>query len=174
MLLTALTLTVLAGAPARADGEESEQAAMLVEQAIALIANEGGDERVSERIQDALAAPDQEGVDQAPLNQALALIEAPGEDPAATQQARTLLLDSLGGELPSAPAPGEQAVGTETGTSVILDPFRPERQITEVSGIVLAVLSLAAIVAGMLLARRLRPPHTLRYLTHQSSPGRSE
>ena len=145
---------------------------MLVEQAIALIANEGGDERVAERITDAAAAPSQEGVDRAKVEQALALIEAPGESQAATQQARGLLLDSLGGDLPSAPKPGQQAAGTETGTSVILDPMRPVSQITNPGGLVLAVLSLAAIAAGILLARRLRPPHSLHSLTHQSELGR--
>ena len=44
-----------------AHGGESNQASVLVEQAIALIANDAGADRVAERIHDATDAPDQMG-----------------------------------------------------------------------------------------------------------------
>lgn len=170
---TVLFLMVPAG-PAGADEEESTQSSVLVEQAVALIANDGGDERVAERIQDAVDAPDTRGVDLAKVEQALAVIDAPGEDPTATSRARTLLLDSLGGTLPSAPEDGQQATGTETGTSVILDEFRSSWGISDGGDAVLLGLSLAAIMAGLYLARRLRPPHTLHQLTHPAEHPKEE
>ncbi|MGW7456315.1 hypothetical protein [Streptomyces sp. NPDC054797] len=102
---------------ARADMEESDKSAVLVEQAIALIANDAGQARVAERIDDALKAPRKEGVDLGLVGRALAVVERPGQDEAALGEARALLLKSLGGKLPSAPQPGQFATGTETGTS---------------------------------------------------------
>lgn len=162
----AVLLVVLSAGPAQADEVESDQSVVLVEQAIALIANDAGDERVAERVRDALEAPEKEGVDLAVVTEALAVIEAPGENPAAAAQARTLLVDSIGGTLPSAPEEGRQAVGIETGTSVVLDEFSPPWGITDRGDAVLLGLSLVAILAGLYLAWRLRPPHTLRQLTH--------
>lgn len=86
----AVLLGVLSAGPARADEEESPRAAVLVEQAIALIANDAGDERVAERIDDGLQALDKAGVDLALVAQALAVINRAGEQPAATEQARAL------------------------------------------------------------------------------------
>ncbi|MFF7643958.1 hypothetical protein [Streptomyces canus] len=166
---TALLLTVAAPGLARADEEESTQSAVLVEQAIALIANDAGDARVAERIDDALAAPQKQGVDLALARQALGLIERPGDSVAATRQARTLLLDSLGGKLPSAPRAGRPATGTETGTSTVLDEFKPARGISDGGDAVLLAVAVAAIGGGLWLARRLRPPHTLRELEHRTT-----
>lgn len=165
----ALLLTVAAPGLARADEEESMESAVLVEQAIALIANDAGDARVAERIDDALAAPDKQGVNLTLARQALGLIEGPGEDTAATRQARVLLLDSLGGKLPSAPKAGQNATGTDTGTSTVLVEFKPARGISDGSDAVLLALAVAAAGGGLWLARRLRPPHTLRELEHRGS-----
>ncbi|MFD3920191.1 hypothetical protein [Streptomyces sp. NPDC058595] len=165
-LLAALVLLAVAPAGrawAHGHGEESKQARVLVEQAVALIANQAGDDRVGERIHDAVEAPDQMGVDQAKVRGALALIDQPGENVQATAQARTLLLASIGGKLPSAPTAGP-AVGTETGTSVILDEFRPARGISDGGDVALLVLAVAAIAVGLYLARRWRPPHTIHEL----------
>lgn len=164
MALAAALFLVPAGA-AVADEEESTQASMLVEQAIALIANDAGDERIAERIGDALEAPDKQGVDLSKVSQASELIEAQGEDPAVTARARTLLLDSLGGRLPSAPLDGP-ATGVETGTSVVLDEFAPAKGVSDAGDAVLLAVALTALVTGLYLARRLRPRHTLRQLTH--------
>lgn len=171
----AVLLLILPAAPAGADEEESTHASELVEQAIALIANEGGDERVAERIDDALNAPAKDGVDLVKVGQAREIIDAPDEDPAATAQARALLLDSLGGKLPSAPEDGQQAAGIETGTSVILNEFKPARGISDGGDAILLGLSLAVLLAGLYLARRLRPQHSLHQLTHSTGkPAGSE
>ena len=127
----ALLLAVLASVTARADEMESQQSTVLIEQAIALIANDAGDERVAERIIDALQAPDKQGVDLPKVAQALEVVDQPGQDPAATASARALLVNSLGGTLPSAPQGGQMIVGTETGTSVIQNEIKPARGIND-------------------------------------------
>lgn len=97
VLLTAMFMvTVGVAAPARADEPESTEARVLVVQALALIANEAGPDRVTDKVRDALGAPEQAGVDQAELTRALEVLEAPGAGEAAIGQARPLLLDSIG------------------------------------------------------------------------------
>ncbi|MDH6522311.1 hypothetical protein [Streptomyces sp. SAI-090] len=164
-LATAVMLTLAAPAAAQADEEESTHSSELVEQSIALIANDAGDTRVAERIDDALNAPDKKGVDLALARRALTLVERPGEQ--ADGQARRLLLDSLGGTLPSAPENGAFATGTETGTRVVLDEFKPARGISDGGDAVLLGLGVAAVGGGLWLSRRLRPPHTIRQLEHR-------
>ncbi len=170
--LAAVLLGCLSAGPAWADEEESQQASVLVEQAIALIANKAGDERVAERIRDALAAPDKNRVDLAKVSEAREVIERPGEEPGAESQARALLLDSIGGKLPSAPQGGRPATGAETGTSIILDELRPAAGIRDRGDVAVLILALAAILAGTYLARRRRPAHTLHQLTHPERDSR--
>lgn len=170
IVAAALLVLPLSGA-ARADEEESTQAPMLVAQAIALIANDAGDERVAERIQDALDAPEKEGADLAKVRQALDLIDRPGEDRAVTGQARVLLLAAIGGKLPaeeSADGSPGYATGSETGTSVILDEFKPAWGVSDGGDAVLLALAIAAIVGGLVLSRRLRPPHRMRELKRRT------
>ncbi|WP_030587787.1 hypothetical protein [Streptomyces anulatus] len=164
----ALLLLAVPGV-AWADEMESEEAPVLVEQAIALIANDAGEERVAERIQDALEAPDKEGVDLSLVGKALDVVERPGQDEANLREARELLLKSLDGKLPSAPAPGRFATATETGTSVVLDEFRPARGIADAGDATLLALALAVIVLGLWLSVRLRPPHSIRELERRSN-----
>jgi len=172
--IAAVLLVAVAAVPAAADEEESTESAVLVEQAIALIANQGGDERIAERIADALDAPDKEGVDLAKVSQAQAIIDAPGEDPAATQQARALLLASIGDKLPSAVPHGQEATGIETGTNVILDEFRPAAGITNRGDAALLALSLAAITVGVYLSWRLRPRHSVHQLSSTAAGSPKE
>ncbi|WP_030576728.1 hypothetical protein [Streptomyces anulatus] len=165
----ALLLIGLLSGSARADEEESDEASVLAEQAISLIANDAGDARVAERIEDALMAPEKEGVDLVPVRQALDVVERPGRTEAADEQARTLLLDALGGKLPSAPEAGAFATGTETGTSEILGEFRPARGVSDDGDAVLLGLAGAAVVGGLWLSHRWRPPHTIRQLEHRDA-----
>ncbi|MEU8617443.1 hypothetical protein [Streptomyces sp. NPDC048623] len=164
-----LALTAVFSGPARADEEESRESAELVAQAIALIANDAGEERVAERIEDALDAPDKEGVDLVLVRRALDAVEAPGEDEAALRRARVLLWDSLGGKLPSAPEGGRLATGTETGTSRVLDGFRPARGISGTQDAVLFALAVCAVAVGLWLSVRLRPPHRIRELERRAA-----
>ncbi|MFE1788722.1 hypothetical protein ACFW7J_10055 [Streptomyces sp. NPDC059525] len=167
-LAVALLFLMLPGI-ARADMEESDEAPVLVEQAIALIANDAGQARVAERIDDALKAPHKEGVDLGLVGRALAVGERPGQDAAALTEARELLVGSLGGKLPSAPEPGRFATGTETGTSVVLDEFRPARGIADAGDANLLVLALALVAVGLWLSVRLRPPHSIRELERRAT-----
>ena len=172
VLVAAVLTAWVPASPAQADEPPSTQAAMLVEQALALIANGAGDARVSEALRAVPGAPDKQGVDMADVTRALSLIDRPGQDPAVTARARGLLLESIGGKLPSA-ATARNAVGTETGTSVILPEVKPVRGISDGGDAVLLGLSLAAVLAGLYLAWRLRPPHTLHQLIHPAG-GRDQ
>ncbi|MBO8190520.1 hypothetical protein ITI46_02160 [Streptomyces oryzae] len=152
--------------------EESDEAPVLVEQAIALIANDAGEERVTERIEDAIEAPHKEGADLGTVRRALDVVERPGESETAGRKARELLLDAIDGKLPSAPRGGQLAKGTETGTSTVLGEFRPARGIADGGDAALFGLALAAVAAGLWLSRRLRPPHTIRELAHRVGKGK--
>ena len=165
----ALLLIGLLSGTAQADEEESDEASVLAEQAISLIANDAGDARVAERIEDALMAPKKAGVDLALARQALEVIERPGHSTAADEQARVLLLGALGGKLPSAPEAGTFATGTETGTSTILGEFRPARGVSDDGDAVLLGLAGAATLGGLWLSHRWRPPHTIRQLEHPTA-----
>ncbi|MFF4905814.1 hypothetical protein ACFY2T_13180 [Streptomyces sp. NPDC001260] len=167
VVAAALLIPVAASGPAWAHGEESDESAVLVEQAVALIANSAYEDQVAERIDDSLMAPHKEGVDLAKVRKAQGLIEEPGYSAAISRQVKVLLLDSLGGKLPSAPKAGRPATGDETGTRVVLDEYRPARGISDGGDAVLLGLGAAAIGGGLWLSHRLRPPHTLRELEHR-------
>lgn len=167
-----LMLLWTTAAPAQANGAESDQASVLVQQAIALVAGDAGPARISERINDALEAPNQEGVDAVKVRQALAVVEGVGAQATASQrteamlQAHSLLQASIAVTAPLKP---NMATGEETGTTVVLDDFQPPRGIGTRGDLALVVLSLLAIGGGLLLARWLRPPHTLRQLRRQTT-----
>lgn len=154
---------------AQAHGGESDESAVLVEQAIALIANDAHKEQVSERIEDALEAPHKEGVDLNIVRQALDVVERPGPEEAFLREAHGLLLRSLDGKLPSAPKAGHLVTGTETGTSVVLDEFRPARGIADSGDAALFALSLLAIAVGLWLSVRLRPRYSIRELKRRTA-----
>jgi hypothetical protein len=154
---------------AQAHDGESDESAVLVEQAIALIANDAHKEQVAERVEDALEAPHKEGVDLSLVRQALDVIERPGPEKASLRDADGLLLRALGGKLPSAPKGGHLVTGTETGTSVVLDEFRPARGIADSGDAALFALSLLAIVVGLWLSVRLRPRYSIRELKHRTA-----
>jgi hypothetical protein len=179
VLMAALALAV--GVPALAHADEtgeSDQAKVLVLQAIAMLVNEPDDVMaVEERIGDALEAPDTEGVDLAMVEQAAAALEDSD-----LRRTRDLLQSSIGagpylgtgvppsirqtsGE-PGAPA---YAVGTETGTAVVLDPYRPDRGLNG-GETALLIISIAAIAGGVVLAWRVRPADTVRQL-RRTAPG---
>lgn len=167
-------LFLLVPGVAWAHEEESDEAAVLTEQAIALIANDADEAMVTERIEDALDAPHKEGVDLALVRRALESAEGPGPEGAALAKARLLLLDALGGKLPSAPKSGKFAMGTETGTSAVLNEFRPARGIADAGDAALFSLALVAIGVGMWLSVRLRPRHGIRELEHRAAEAEGE
>ncbi|MER5202463.1 hypothetical protein [Streptomyces sp. NPDC002825] len=139
---------------AHAHDGESDESADLVEQAIALIANEAHEEHVAERIEDALSAPHKEGVDLDLVRRAGEILERPE---ASLPEVPGLLLRSPHGKLPSAPQAGQPVTGTETGTSVVLDELRPARGIADSGDAARFALSLLAIAVGLWPSVRLRP-----------------
>lgn len=174
-IVAGLLVSLVMAMPASAsEEEESDLSIDLVQQAISLIANDGGADRVLEKMEDALAAPDPAGVDLALVEQAVTLVEdaGPGASQAeALQAARQLLLEAA--PALAEPPPVRMVGGLETGTTVVLDPFQPARGISDGGDAVLASLSALAIALGLWLARRLRPHHTLRQLRHAGEAGQT-
>jgi hypothetical protein len=173
--ILALMLVLAQAVPASANEEESDEARMLVVQAVSLIANRAAPEDIVDRIRDALAAPDTSDVDLEQVEKSLALVSDAAEGDAAWQEARVLLEDSVGIRAASGygpiPEPGE--VGTDTpaytagsasGTTVVLDSLDPPRGVSDVGDTLLLVGSGIAILLGLYLARRWRPAHSTREL----------
>lgn len=169
-----LTTVVMAGPAVWADEEESDEAAVLVLQAIALLANENTPEVVLERIEDAVEAPMTEGADLDQVEAAAALVEplaadgADGFPPDVEDEVRALLEESIG--MSTVPEPVAMTTGIGTGTTVVLDEYRPARGVSDGGDGVLLALAAGALVSGLLLARRMRPQHSLREL--RRSPAR--
>ncbi len=165
---------VLSAAPANADpnAEESDFSVDLVQQAISLIANDGGAERALEKMQDALEAPDPSGVDLALVEQAVTVVEDAGGASAgqeALSEARALLLQAA--PALAKPPQGPMATGEDPATTLVLDPFEPERGISDGGDVVLLILALGAIALGLFLARLWRPRHTLAQLRRMQGTG---
>lgn len=141
--------------PASADGEgETTEGYLLVQQALGHLAHDTSHEGMTlamEKIEDALATEDQEGVDVATLEQAKTALEAEQIDPA-----RTLLQASITQALSGLPP----ATGEETGTTVI-EPALDTRDGMSRSDWSLIAFSLLALLAGVLLAFRFRPADTV-------------
>lgn len=169
----ALVMVVVAPGVAVADEPgESDEAKVLVLQAIALVVNTPDDMMaIEERIHDALEAPDKAGVDLTLVEQAAAALD--GDDMTKT---RELLQSAIGAgpyvgtgvPEPVREASGEPgrpafASGAQTGTTVVLDSFEPSNR-PDGGDIVLLVLSGAAILLGAFLSWRLRPADTVRQL----------
>ena len=156
-------LAVLAAPPAAADEGDSDQAAVLVLQAIGIIVNTPGHmDEINGKLDDALNAPDREGVD---LRRVQAAMDA--LDKGSMDQARTLLQQSL-----QAGGPVKSATGEETGTSVVHDPFSPRGHLAGGDWVLLA-MSVLATLLGSWLAVRYRPPQSVRVLRRQLAPSPS-
>lgn len=165
-------LVVLGTAPAWGnEGEESDESAVLVLQAIALLANENSPEVVLERIEDAVEAPMTEGADLEQVEQAASLLEPVAESDAVPadveEQVRALLEGSIGVE--ELVAPAAMVTGAETGTTVVLPELRPARGVSDGGDAALLVLAALTAIGGLFAARRLRPHHSLRELRHPSA-----
>lgn len=169
-LLVVASVLLVAG-PAAAHGEdESKEAGVLVRQAIAFLVNEPDDVMAAaEKVEDATATDDTDGVDMALVRQAQRALAA-GE----RHRGRALLERSIGARshldaaepapirettpMPMASAMGSSmAVGAESGIDVVSDPLSPHRGLT--GGDRLALVGLVALAAaGVALAVRFRPP----------------
>lgn len=168
-------LLALSGTAAWATEAESGEAAVLVLQAVSLLANDNTPDAILQRIEDALQATVTEGADLAQVEQAKALVEPVTATDARTlppdvkAQVRRLLEQSLG--TPEEAASPAMVTGIETGTSRVLDKYRPARGVSGGGDAALLVLAALAVALGLLLARRLRPHHSLRELRRGVTPS---
>lgn len=168
LLVSMLTLGgALFASPAWAHGEgESEEGYLLVQQALGHLAHDKTSDGIMlamEKIDDALDAEDQEGVDLAELRQAKAALEA-GQ----TEQGRALLQHSIS----EAVSQLEPATGDETGTTVVLDALPGGGSLTGADWGVLAT-SVALVLLGGGLAWHFGPADSVRQLRRRlGNPAR--
>lgn len=158
-LFAAFVLTpVTLATSAQAHGDdESQEGYVLVQQALAHLAHGTGHEAVDdamEKVDDAIQAEDQEGVDVAEVQQGMTALEAGRID-----EARTLLQDSIADAFVGRPL----ATGYETGTTAV--PPRLDGRGSLGSGDWL-VLGLCASVTGIgvWLSTRFRPHESVSAL----------
>lgn len=127
----------------------------MVQQALGHIVHDPGNVGPAlEKIDAALAAPDQDGVSVAEVQQAKAALQAGN-----SAQARALLQESITVALSTL----KPATGGQTGTTVVLDPLPSRRGLTGADWGFLTV-SLLAVLTGLLLAYVFRPHENLREL----------
>lgn len=159
VLLASLALVLIApAAPAWAHGEgETTVGYELVQQAIGHLAHDGGHaamDAAMEKVNDALKAADQHGMDVTLVEQAKAALEA--ED---VTRARTLLQQSITATVTSLPP----ATGEQTGTHQVLLPLRGRGALNG-SDWTLLGLSVLVLLAGVVLTYLLRPADRVRDL----------
>jgi len=156
-LCTSAVMFVAAG-PALAHGdEESGEGYALVQQAIGHLAHDSsaaGIMLAMEKVGDALATSDQEGVDVAQLEQAQAALEA-GD----AEQARPLLEESISEAVAGLPP----ATGEETGTTVISEELAGNDGL-DGTDVGLLLGSIALLGLGVGLSWRFRPDDTVKAL----------
>mgnify|MGYP001285333982 CR=1 FL=1 len=159
--LATVGLLVFSVTPALAHGEgDATESRVLVLQALTYLTNRppGYEDMASDKIGDALDAPDQEGVTLADVESAQQTFES--GDLTATRdllQQSVLPLDGL-------------VTGEESGTTIMLDPLTPSPNFTGLEG-VLAGLSAAALVGGIVLSVRGRPTESIHDLQNIMSGG---
>lgn len=175
-------VTALAASPAAAhEGEESEEAGVLVRQAIALIVNTPDDTKaIEDKIVDATESDDQEGVDIALVRRANDALDA-GD----LHRVRALLEVAIGArphlssalpldvrEAPAAPGSGTAglnlATGDDPGGGLADDPLVARRHF-DGRMTTMFVLSLLLVAVGVGLAVRYRPIATGRMQVKESS-----
>lgn len=158
LILAVLFATFASVSPAWAHGAgETTEGYVLIQQALGNLAADPSDAGVllaMEKVNDALATTDQEGVDVAAVQQAQTALEADHVD-----QARTLLQQSI--EL--AVAALTPATGEETGTTLVLPPMPGRGDLTGPDwGLTTGALLL--LLSGAALAFRFRPAENVTQL----------
>jgi hypothetical protein len=178
----AIAVLALSARPAAADEPgESDEARVLVLQAIALIVNTPDEmHEIEERVEHAMEASHKEGVDLERVEQAMAALED-GD----LQGTRELLQTAIGagpfvgpgvpepvGETSGEPGRPAFPVGAEAGTTVVLDEYRPDTGLDGGDVVVFAV-AVATMAAGALMAWWFRPPASVRQLK-RAAPASKE
>lgn len=153
-LIVAAGLTLLPAAAAMAEEEEGEssRASVLVQQAQALLVNGNSPEAVSDKLNNALAAPDASRAD---LTVVRTIAPQVGRA-RLTEDRRTQLATALQAALTDDGSPS-MATGAETGTSVVLPELRPARGISDGGDGVLVAFAATSMLGGAALAYRWRP-----------------
>lgn len=167
LVLALLSVTVAAPAALAHGGDESEEGYVLVQQALAHLAHDTthvGMELAMEKVDDALAAEDQEGVVVVEVERAKQALEANQ-----VGHARSLLQRSIEGALSELPP----AVGEQTGTTVVAPALERSGDLTGWDWWFLA-MSTAALLAGLVLAYRFRPSDTVADLRRRLLAGGPE
>lgn len=137
------------------EGDPSAEGYLLVQQALGHLVHDPADVGPAlEKIDAALAAPDQAGVSVAELQQAKAALQAGN-----VAQGRALLQGSIAVALSTL----KPATGDQTGTTVVLDPLPPRGGLTGADWGFLTV-SMLAVLTGLLLAYVFRPRENVRDL----------
>lgn len=137
------------------EGDASSEGYLLVQQALGHLVHDPADVAPAlEKIDAALAAPDQEGVSVADLQQAKAALRTgnSARGRALLQQSITVALSTL-----------KPATGDQTGTTVVLDPLPPRAGLTGADWGLLTV-SILAVLTGLVLAYVFRPHENVREL----------
>lgn len=146
-------------------GDETEEGYLLVQQALGHLAHDTSHEGIAaamEKVDDALATEDQDGVDVAAVEMAMSALE---EDQVDT--ARTLLQGSIKEALSELPP----ATGEETGTTLIV-PALPGWDGLTGSDWSFIAASVICLLAGALLAYRFRPADTVGELRRRYEGSR--
>lgn len=157
-LLVGVWLATLAVAPALAHGDgDTDQASVLVLQAIGIITNKStAMDDIMDKVDDALTAPNKEGVDLAKVQAAKEALDKEDMD-----QARDLLQQSL-----QSSTPVQGAKGEETGTTVVHPGLSMQGRPRGGDWVLLAV-SILVLALGLWLAVRFRPAQSVRVLRRQ-------
>jgi hypothetical protein len=166
MVLVLALLGLMVGAPGALGhgGDESEEGYLLVQQALAHLAHDTthvGMELAMEKVDDALAVEDQEGVAVDEVERAKQALEVNQVD-----RARSLLQRSIEGALSELPP----AVGEQTGTTVVAPALEGRGDLTGRDWLFLA-LSTVVLLAGVALAYRFRPADTVADLRRRLLAG---
>lgn len=142
---------------------ESKVAYMLVQQALGHLAHQVGKEGVMpaiEKIDDALRATDQMGVNVAELKQAKMELMAGN-----VAQGRALLQHSIIEALSQLPPP----TGEQTGTKTVLDPLPGRGNLTR-TDFAFLIVSILMIFLGVGLSWRFRPTENIHELRQKLNP----
>jgi hypothetical protein len=154
---------LLSASPAWSHGnDETMEGYLLVQQALGHLAHTVGSEGIMpamEKIDDALKAKDQEGVNIVELRQAKSLLEA-GQ----IRQSQTLLQQSIS----QAISQFKPATGEQTGTTIVLNPLPGRSALTNTDRGFL-IVSIFLLLLGLALAWLFRPPENIRELRQKLS-----
>lgn len=176
----ATLLALAASAPAAAHEGEEGGARLAVLQAIAyLVSSPENMDPIEDKIADALASEDADGVDLGLVQQAADAVEAER-----MAQARVLLQEAIGARsdlrgtavqpilhLPGEPAPEDPATGAATGTSVVITEMAG-RGALDGTDLTLLAIAGASMLLGGWLGLRFRPAHSVHQLRHVADAHR--